>query len=313
MNKIAALDLGSNTFLCLIAEFNDAGQYKVLEDQVRVVRLGQGMSQTKRFDPEALKRAKETLNEFKGLILKHQVSLVSAVATAAARDAENKEELVQICDDLEIPMRIISGDEEARISFAGGVSGLKATNEPILVIDCGGRSTEVVVGSSIDAKKKIDFAKSLPLGGVQLSETFIKKYPITDEQFSKMKSHIDQTIKQELSSFKSEWPKIAVAVAGAPTELAKATIGKWDPERIDGFFLTQKILTNWIEKFRTKTPSQIITEFGIDKGRADVILAGTLVIRAVLEAFNLDGAGCSIRGIRYGELLDFYQRQKGLK
>ena len=106
--KVAALDLGSNTFLCLICDVKESKIETIYEDQVQIVKLGQGLANANQFHPEALQRAKKALTDFSVLIKKHKPDKVLAMATSAARDAKNKDELFKICDDLNIPLEIIS-------------------------------------------------------------------------------------------------------------------------------------------------------------------------------------------------------------
>ncbi len=121
--KVAALDLGTNTFLCLIAEGSRNGISKVHKDLAQVVRLGQGVDKTGEFHPDALVRARQCLSEFKKEIDKHNVDRILAMATSAARDAKNGQELFRIGEDLGIPIEIIPGEDEARITYQGATAG----------------------------------------------------------------------------------------------------------------------------------------------------------------------------------------------
>jgi len=141
--KIAAVDLGTNTFLCLIAEV-EGKNLKVLEDISRVVRLGEKVNENKRFLPSALARAADTLNEFGTIIRKHNVDHVVATATSAARDVENGAELLELGRDQNIPISIIGGKREAQLSFEGAISSSADLNQSIFVIDVGGGSTELI-------------------------------------------------------------------------------------------------------------------------------------------------------------------------
>ena len=121
--KVAALDLGTNTFLCLIAEVEYGQIKKVYADEVRVVRLGQGVHATRLFHSEALIRARQCLQEYAALILRHDVQRIVAVTTSAARDVTNADELFKIGSELNIPIQIFSGDQEAEFTFKGAFRG----------------------------------------------------------------------------------------------------------------------------------------------------------------------------------------------
>lgn len=303
--KVAALDLGSNTFLCLIAEVTNGQVKKIFDDQVRIVRLGQGVSASKRFHPDALARAKETLTEFKNIISKEKVDRTLAMATAAARDVDNKEDLFKICKDLSIPLEIIPGEKEAEITFSGGISGLPKFSEPILMVDCGGGSTELILGHS----EEIFQAISIPIGGVKLTEKFISKYPVLENERKTLQEFIAKNIQEVLPKFSNhQKPNRIVGVAGTPTDLAKSEIGGWYPEKIDGHILNLSQLDRLILQMSQMTPDRIHSELLIEKGRADVILAGAMVIAEVCRAFNLTSLQVSTRGVRFGVALELAKR-----
>lgn len=187
--KVAALDLGSNTFLCLICEVEQLAITQTYSDEVQVVRLGQGLSASKKFHPDALVRARECLSKFKTLIDQHRPEKILAMATSAARDAENKQELFQICADLNIPIEIIPGEKEADITYRGATSGQTSTSNR-LIVDIGGGSTEFIFGQGLH----INFARSFDIGCVRLTEKFISQQPTPDMQIENCRSFIKKTI-----------------------------------------------------------------------------------------------------------------------
>lgn len=166
--KVAALDLGTNSFLCLIAEVDQNKIKSIVSDQVEVVRLGQEVQQTKRFHPEALERAEKCLQNFRRTIDLHKPEKILAMATSAARDVSNAEELFYIGKKLMIPIEIIPGNKEAEITFFGSISGESIGSQETAVIDIGGGSTEIILGS----EKEIHFSKSVNIGAVRLTRCF---------------------------------------------------------------------------------------------------------------------------------------------
>jgi exopolyphosphatase/guanosine-5'-triphosphate,3'-diphosphate pyrophosphatase len=292
--KVAALDLGSNTFLCLICDVNQGKIGTIYSDEVQVVRLGQGLSSSKKFHPEALERAKKTLTDFAQSIAQHKPEKVLAMATSAARDAENKEELFKICKDLNIPLEIISGDQEAQITYSGSVSGMKSLDTKTLVVDIGGGSTEFIVGLGL----KLLSGHSQNIGCVRLTEKFISAQPTAPTDVEKCRSEILKVVQESKKKLNLDIDQI-LAVAGTPTALVTAELGGFDPAKIDGYKLTTKKLNEWLSKLTTATVDEK-QNMGIPAGRADVILVGVLILLATLEVFCKDEIIVSTRGVRYG-------------
>ena len=300
--KVAALDLGTNTFLCLIAEVDEAGVNKVIADLHRVVRLGQGVDKSKSFHPEALIRAKECLADFKKEIDKHKVKSVLAMATSAARDVTNGHELFEICRGLNIPLEIISGDDEARLTFSGATAGGNYSGNT-LIVDVGGGSTEFIIGNS----KEILFEKSLDIGAVRLTERFIKHQPTPQDELSVMIGYVDQQIalvQKNISKFKID---SIVATAGTPTSLAAIEMGGFSDEKVHGFVLTKENLEVKMRIFQNQSVQEKADKYSLG-GRADIILAGTSILYRTLVNLNFNHYVVSTRGVRYGVAQELYQR-----
>lgn len=292
--KVAALDLGSNTFLCLIAEVDFEGRITVLEDLVEVVRLGQGLANSGRLSPEALQRASECLNKFSLAIQNHKPDRVLATATAAARKAANGAELIALGASLGIPIEIIPGEVEAQITFKGALSKASPTNNH-LVIDIGGGSTELIAGTLTG----IQFKKSFEIGVVKLREKFIQQFPVT--------SDVRSTLEREIKNYFSEVPlhdlqglQSVIAVAGTPTTLAAAALGRFEVEKVEGYNFSLDELKRWAEILLNLTPEEIEEKFAVPKGRSDVLAVGVLILIGALEAIEQSGLTVSTRGLRYG-------------
>ena len=313
--RFATLDLGSNTFLCLIAEVTNQGQIVLLEDAVEVVRLGQGVAQNGFFAEEALLRASSCLKRFADLIQKHKPDVVLGAATAAARSVSNGIELVKIAQALGIPLEIISGDREAELTFAGAISGsqdrnpkpdiVESSSRLSLVIDIGGGSTEIILGNN----KQILYKKSFNVGVVKLRERHIKQFPVPPETQSELNNEI-KTVFNELQSLHFDKPSIdVIAVAGTPTTLAAAAIGKFDPNKIDGFTFTLFQLKEWMNRLSPLIPSEIERQWCVPSGRSDVLFVGVMILIGVLEALELPTLKVSTRGLRYGLLFELWKAQ----
>lgn len=292
--KLAALDLGTNSFLCLIVEANQNGKIKVLHDEMVIVRLGQELGKTGKLHPQALERADKCLAKFKETIEKFQVDQVQAVATAAAREAENAEEFLKICQTHQIPLVTISGEEEARMSFQGAIDPHEEKN--VVLIDIGGGSTEYIVGQ----KGQIKLAQSLPYGAVKLTEKWISSQPVINDDEKNLRQFIKTRTEELWAQIEALNPEKVWAVAGTPTAIAQATIGgAFDPQKIDGFVLTRKLLSDWIEKLKNSSVEEKRQKYGFGD-RSDVIFAGTLILDELLKRLNKDEILVSTKGIRYG-------------
>lgn len=298
--KVAALDLGSNTFLCLIAEVEDGRIIHVLDDQVRMVRLGQDVAKTGRFHPDALKRAEAALSEFSKIIESHQPDRVLAMATSAARDAANKDELFALGVKYKIPIEIIPGGREAEITFSGSISGLQRPLETqFLVIDVGGGSTEFIFGR----RDQHPQGQSLDLGCVRMKEKFAG---LSIES-------LRETIADQLRSLKikpnegtgsASTAMEVIAVAGTPTELARMEIGVFDPVRIEGYRLSRVQLDKWAQILFPMSPEEIHKSYGVSPGRADVLIYGVLILSEALKHCSVSTLTVSVRGVRYGVALE---------
>jgi len=298
--KVAALDLGSNTFLCLIAEVSNDKITQIYSDTVEIVRLGQGLETTKKFHPEALLRADLCLQKFSEVIHKHQPEKILAMATSAARDAQNKEELSMLLKKYNIPLEIIAGEKEAAITYQGAVSGLVAPNKNLMLIDIGGGSTEFIFGFA----QKLIKGESLNIGCVRLTEKFITLQPTSDFEIAQVTEHIDAAIqKAKLSQPEGFLLEQIIAVAGTPTTLVAAELGYFDAEKIDKSVLTQKNLQHWFDKLKKATVEEKVN-MGIPRGRADIILVGVLILMRSLHIFGLKELSVSTRGVRYGIALE---------
>ena len=306
--KVAALDLGSNTFLCLIAEISKSpqGEFKIsktLSDTVEIVRLGQDVNKTKRLHPDALIRAEACLKNFKQIIDIHKPDKILAMATSAARDSENRSELFEIGKKLNIPIEIIPGEKEALITYQGSISG-QTTDQNRMIIDIGGGSTEFITGDLTNIFKN----KSLNIGCVRLTEKFFTNQPTATQEVQNAEKFIVENLKQ-IESFNQQPLFEILAVAGTPTTLAAAELQlkQFDAAKIDGFKISLDSLLNWKTKLQKATLTEKI-QMGLPEGRADVILIGVLILIETLKLFNKNQITVSTRGVRHGIALEMANR-----
>ncbi len=303
--RVAALDLGTNSFLCLAVEGDQSGIKKILSDEVEIVRLGEGVQKNKKFSEAALHRAEQTLTKFKKTIDQHQITEVLASATSAARDVENGHLLFEIGKKLNIPIEIISGDREAELTFQGALSGNLNPASAALVIDIGGGSTELILG---DQQNRIQLAKSLDIGGVRLTEKFISGHPLQGKEIQEAELHIEDELNKYLKLLGNKKTDYAIAVAGTPTALVQAIKGRFIASEIDGYFLSLEELEKWFIQLSERSVQQRIDELNIEKGRADILPIGVLILKKVIQKIQLPGVFVSTRGVRYGLAYEMLQK-----
>lgn len=291
--KIAALDLGSNTFILLIAEVKDGQVKKVIVDETKVVRLGQGLFETREFHPEALERAEKCFSQFKEIIERHNVDKIVSVATSASRDAKNKEKFFALGEKYKIPIKIISGDLEAKLTYQGaGESG-----DNFAVIDVGGGSTEIV-GKNKDG---LLLKHSFDLGCVRLNEKFIKRHPVMKPELKQLEQFIEDRLIEKKDFLSQLRGSELVAVAGTPTTVADMMLGGgFDREKIDNAFIP---IADWNMLFQSLcglSTTQRLKIPGMTKGREDVIISGMLILSLLAKNLGAKGFNISTRGVRYG-------------
>jgi exopolyphosphatase / guanosine-5'-triphosphate,3'-diphosphate pyrophosphatase len=290
MRRVAAIDCGTNSIRLLIAEPDGAGGLKDLERRLEVVRLGQGVDATGEFHPDALRRTFAAVDEYAELIKKAEVPVenVHFVATSATRDVKNREALFAgIKERLGVLPDVISGETEARLSFNGALSRVTPEGEPVLVMDIGGGSTELITGS---VAGDLHSAISLDVGSVRVTERFLKQNPVADVDLARAAAYVDELLADSGVDFGSigTW----IGVAGTVTTLAGVYLGleHYDRERVHGAVIPLPSVEELLHQLAAMTVDQIRALPSMHPGRADVITGGALVetrIAARLDVANL--------------------------
>ncbi|WP_105031631.1 Ppx/GppA phosphatase family protein [Arthrobacter ruber] len=282
MMRTAAIDCGTNSIRLLIADSEDG----VLTDVVRlmrVVRLGEGVDATGRLSEAALTRTFAAAEEYAGLIAEHGNPPLRFVATSASRDAENRQDFVDgIRSRLGVEPEVISGDEEARLSFDGAVSVLAtAGHETVLVIDVGGGSTEFVAGTAAG----LIAARSTDMGCVRYTERFLQDDPPTDGQIEAMEAEVRRLIAEAAAEVPLERVTKIVGVAGSVTTVTAHALDlpTYQPERIHGAELpVTAISAAASELLHLPREARAALPY-MHPGRVDVIGAGALIWKCVVE------------------------------
>ena len=305
----ASIDLGTNTCLLLIANCDERTgvPLEAVEDHATVVRLGQGIDHARKFHPDAIERTLTCLKKYAERVRAHGISLdsVLAVATSQARDAENGPEFLdRVSREIGFRFKTLSGMDEARFTFLGGLLPGMNPRESA-VIDIGGGSTEIT-GCSISAEgAQLETGMSVDVGAVRYTERYLSSDPVTDDEFWSCREAVDQAI-QRFKSLRSTWvPKTQlIAVAGTAATLAQWHLGdrEFSAKRIDGVVLTAGDLHRMVEELKWRTVDERVQLPGVTPGRADVLLAGALILWRALEELGFPSVQVSSRGLRYGIL-----------
>jgi exopolyphosphatase / guanosine-5'-triphosphate,3'-diphosphate pyrophosphatase len=298
--RIASLDLGSNSFLLLIADIENGRIDRVLCDELRVTKLGEKVNATRRLQPEALDRADQCFAEFSKIIAESKPDRTVAMATSAARDAQNGAELFALGKKFGIPISIVPGDVEARVSFRGATFD-RPRSMDVAVIDVGGGSTEVVFEES-ESHQLI--AKSVDIGSVRLTEMFVHEDPVPGTALAAMEEHLRKACRG-FPPIPFERKIEFVAVAGTPTTLAAiAQNTDYRPDLVHGYKLKLNELRAVRDDLARMTLAQRKSVQGMDPRRAEVIVAGATVLLNVGLHYGTETLTVSDKGVRYGLALE---------
>lgn len=290
MTRVAAIDCGTNSIRLLIADRAENGVLTDLTRQMEIVRLGQGVDRTGRFDPEALARTLEATRRYADLCDQHGVQALRFVATSATRDAENRQIFIDgVRDALGVEVEVISGAEEAALSFAGAVSIL-GTDDPAprLVVDIGGGSTELVIGG-----QSVQTAISLDIGSVRLTERHFANDPATSAQVAAASVDIHHALDRAAAQLPLGSVGTIVGVAGSVTTVTAAALELDDyyPERINGARLSVEQVQAACSQLLTLPRGDRAALGFMHPGRVDVIGAGALIWREVVARVAVAVAG----------------------
>jgi len=281
VSRVAAIDCGTNSIRLLIADITGDNFKEVLRN-MEIVRLGQGVDQNKAFHPDAIDRTLSAVRLFKDQIAGKGVEKIRFCATSATRDATNRNLFIDgVREILGIEVEVIPGEEEAELSFIGATKELRQSDAPFLVVDIGGGSTEFVFGN-----EKVDFAKSVNIGCVRMSERHLNTQPPSMAQIAQAIVDIDIAITQAAAVVPITTAKTLVAVAGTATTVAAAALELTDYDR--HMIHLSRISASNVHKvaasFQSMNKDQIASLGFMHPGRVDVITAGSLVLSRIMAA-----------------------------
>lgn len=279
--RVAAIDCGTNSIRLLIADVQGDNFREVIRE-MEIVRLGQGVDKTGEFHPDAIARTLTAVDKFANEIAKRGVEKIRFCATSATRDAKNRELFIDgVKARLGVTPEVITGEEEAALSFAGATKDLPDSIAPYLVIDIGGGSTEFVLGT-----QKVAQAKSVNIGCVRMSERHFKSDPATQAEIESARKDIQQAISQAAQVVDIKAAKSLIAVAGTATTVAAAALElpEYDRYAIHLSRISAEQTHDVSEMFLKLTRNERAALGYMHPGRVDVIGAGSLVLSEIVKA-----------------------------
>jgi exopolyphosphatase/guanosine-5'-triphosphate,3'-diphosphate pyrophosphatase len=302
--RFAAIDIGTNTILLLVVEMDGQGGFQVLEDRVEIARLGQGVDSGGLLMKEAQERGLDALRAYAGLCRDLRASEVMAVGTSALRDARNRQEFIgRVKSELGIELRVLSGAEEAFYSFLAVSRGLDVQNRRVLAVDVGGGSTEFIWGRNATVQR----SASLQLGSVRLTERFFHSDPVPEDEVRRLAQAIDGELEASFKSGAADLrADVLVGIAGTFTTLAavEKKLERYSHSDVHGSALSRTEVKRQIHLYQQKTVEERKRIAGLEAKRADVILAGSVLVERIMAFFDADQAVVSDQGIRYGLLYE---------
>lgn len=280
---VAAIDCGTNSIRLLIARQETAhGPLLDLERRMEIVRLGYGVDRTGRFDPEAVERTLAATRAYAALIAHHGAERVRFVATSATRDASNRDVFLDgVRETLGVEVEVVTGQEEAELSFRGAVTTLPGIPAgPRLVVDIGGGSTELVLGQDVPTHRI-----SLDMGSVRLTERHLRSDPPTEEEIAAARADVDALLDRAAEAVPLESAQHLVGVAGTVTTLTGLALGAevYTPDLSHGAHLPAERMLQVCEDVLHMTRAQRGAHTVIHPGRIDVLGAGALIWEQIIR------------------------------
>jgi len=290
VTRVAAIDCGTNSIRLLVADVDpETGELVDLDRRMTIVRLGQGVDRTGRLAPEALERTFAACREYAAVIKEHGAERLRFVATSASRDAENRDEFVRgVLDILGVEPEVVSGDQEAELSFTGATRELAGRDDlatPYLVVDIGGGSTEFVVGDG-----RVRAARSVDIGCVRMTERHLVRDgvvldPPGEERVAAVRADIEAALDLAEQSVPLGEARTLVGLAGSVTTVSAIAqnLAAYDSEAIHHSRISYDRVREITETLLRSTHAERAAIPSMHPGRVDVIGAGALVLLSIME------------------------------
>lgn len=300
--RVATIDIGTNTVLLLVAERVGGGRpLRALLERAEITRLGEGVDRARALLPAAVERTRTCLAEYARDVQGAQVDRIAIVGTSAMRDASGGDELMSfIRNTFGVEARVLSGDEEARLTFRGALKGLSVTQgSATAVFDIGGGSTEIIIGRLEGSRAHLQFVRSIDVGSVRLTERLVRQDPPSADDLRAL----DQALARAFDGVPPLAPGVVpVGVAGTMTTLAAVAMGMstYDGARVHGHVLATTDLRALVARLAACPIGDRRALPGMAPKRADVIVAGGTIALALLERWGAAATVVSDGGVRWG-------------
>lgn len=293
--KVAAIDIGTNSTRLLIVDYKN-GTYTVLDRDLIISRLGEGVDKNKYLNDKAIERTVTALEKYDKKIKKYNVKKVKIVGTSALRDVKNKNDFINLLKKrTSFKINIISGNQEAKYIYKGVKTDIKSND--FLIVDIGGGSTEFIWKN----QKEI-VEKSLDIGAVRLTERIVEdsKKALSNKEQKKLQKEINQALnKENINKYKA---KKLIGVGGTITTLAAMNLGleKYDSGKIHQYLLLKEDIEQLFNKLSKSNISERKNMKGLHESRADIITAGAIILELIMEIVDINKITVSERDILYG-------------
>lgn len=280
---VAAVDCGTHSTRILVADASGA----TLDRRMRITRLGQGVDATGRLAPDAIERTLEVLREYREVLDEHGVTTVRMTATSAARDSANRDEFfAPAAAIIGSPPELLTGEDEARLSFRGAVAELDPADGPFLVVDIGGGSTEFSVGTT-----EPEGVVSIDVGCVRITEKFLRSDPPTAVELSQalsvVRDYLDD-VARDIPAAREARRLVGLAGTVSTVAAVEQGLAAYDRDRIHHFSLTRAATEDVFRTLATERRADRLHNPGLEPERADVIVGGTAILVAILRYFEHD-------------------------
>ncbi|MCD6379943.1 Ppx/GppA family phosphatase [bacterium] len=253
---------------------------------------------------EAMRRNIDALHEFVKNAEKQNVKEIIAVGTMCLRTAKNSDVFLKKArDELGLTIKVIPGEEEARLSSLAVLPTIEETDKNVVIFDVGGGSTEFIFGKAAKVKNCV----SLNLGVVYLTEEFLLSDPVNENELKKMQNYIIEFVREKISDKKADY---LIGIGGTVTTMGAVMhkMAEYNPSIIQGSEMTLNEVKKQIKLYKMETIEKRKQIPGLQPKRADVILAGAVIVKTVMGIFNIDSFTISNRGLRHGLMFDRYLR-----
>ena len=307
MMRLAGIDIGTLTCRLLIADLSPDGRLRAVRSERKILRLGEGVDQTKQLSSAAMDRVLQCLKEWRETIDASSVDTAAVVATSAVRDAENRDEFLdRVKRETGFEVELLSGEEEARRTLLGIRSGLPVGVTDLLALDIGGGSTEFI----LDRPGQNPVVRSIDIGVVRLCERLLHHDPPTDEEIRQAREWIARETEAAIADMGNYQTATFVGTAGTITSLAAMAqkLPAYEPARIHNYTLQLDSIQELEQTLLSRKKADRVGLPGLEKCREEVIAAGAIIIRTVMETLGEKQCLVSDLGLREGVLIDLVIR-----